>query len=382
MRKKLILLTFCCSLSFSIIIDKNNPGSLPIITSPKPNPMIDIKNESTTPKNYTSPQKTDMVSAITYSTPQKENGSGKIQLVPYIPSHWINIPLHLANNKIPEKSIWAFSISFDASNNAWIGTSNGLIELHKGKVIKEFSISNNLKSDSIEKVIADKTGKAWVSYSTGNWISTVDLNGSIHNYTLPAKISDFCISPKGTTWVAYSGGTISSTGISYFDKGEWNSINLAEELLNGQIKSITITSDDSLWVLSTRGIFSYTEYSWKKYSFSLLKFAGEAGINIHFLAQSVDGNLWGRVSTTIFQYNGQTWNSYPDRTLFDNSNGKFTIGKDNSIWSGRGFDKNGKTYEFIGLPFNSVFDVQLSPDGSVWYGTDQGLYIYDNPELY
>jgi ligand-binding sensor domain-containing protein len=310
-----------------------------------------------------------------------QSSESKVDLkINYDSNHWKRIPLQSTTGEDLSSGTYIYSIAYISNTEAWLGSNLGLWKIDDGKVISHLTIANLLKENSIKKVLTQHDSKLWVEYSDENRITVIDKSGFKTNYLFPGQVIDISISSQDVVWCAFSGTEISKPGLAKYQNGNWSSVLLTNELSEGQIFSIASEGGQNLWIISSKGIFEYDGNSWMRFPFTLLDFQGEAGLNIHYIVLSDDGDLWGRVSTTIFQYNKKTWKSFPNLVCFDNSNGEFVIGKDGSVWSGRGFEKNGITYEFVGLPFTTISEIKIADDGSVWYGTDQGLFIYDNSQ--
>jgi hypothetical protein len=130
-------------------------------------------------------------------------------------------------------------------------------------------------------------------------------------------------------------------------------------------------------------MFRFKENQWTQYVREIQQSVSDEEWwqgNFSYMTEGSDGTLWGATGHIIYHYTGQSWESYNGSHPDGMGLGGIALSKDDKIWAGDGFMKDGKNYYFANLPFYAIYALQVAPNGSAWYGTSQGLFIYDNLE--
>lgn len=266
------------------------------------------------------------------------------------------------------------SIVFSPDGAAWVGTDAGLWTYING-VWKVFLAEDGLANDAAYSVAISPNGDVWVASNGG--ISRFD--GNKWQISLMADIREIAISPDETVWALPD-----DYGIYYFDGKTWQFVYIDADK---EIKGTSLTANENgIWVSTYyHGIFKFDGNIWEQFAIGTMT----------GLYTAPDKTVWAvqekyyhdTMRPNVVQLNGNEW------VDFDKSRGPrnymqiYEVSRDGVIWGVQTenlqlfyftivlFEKeNG--YLFSGLPFKFIFDIRIAPDGTVWVGTEKGLYIY------
>lgn len=336
-------------------------------------------------QTYT-PKNTSLTNIVTSetTTPRQTLPCPNETRIPYNAEHWKKYPLEnksLDKNDIDDP-FTVNQFAFVSQDKVWAATNYELMLLENGQS-NTIDMRSYLQFQKVRKVKVAPDGKIWMTYEfqNTNQISSWDEKKVWKNYTFPGKVKDLAISKDGTIWVAYSASDSTLAGISYFKYNNWHNLKMWDKIEEGNtIYAIVVARDGSVWVETELMLFRWFNNYWENHviesEFVCRQYAGGE----HFLTEGPDGTIWGSYGLNIFHFDGKAWNNYfmSNDPLFDL--GGLAISNDETIWAGGGFYKDGKSYYFEKLPFSKAFTIQVAPDGSIWYGTYSGIYIYDNKE--
>ena len=203
-----------------------------------------------------------------------------------------------------------------------------------------------------------------------------------------AKLSnDIAASPNGSIWVAnniqYNNGEIHRV-VSFIDSIYWHVV--IDDAIGVSVSQITISPDGVIWLGTvSEGIIrvdgqNFTQFpigTFKNYQYS----GGVCGLCVGAIEIAPDGTTWAMIANSgLVHFNGIEWTTYPYYT--DGGPKTIAVTEDGIVWVGEVFGnviaymEQGKWFTFSGLPFNKVYEIQIAPDGAVWFGTGEGLYIY------
>jgi ligand-binding sensor domain-containing protein len=266
-----------------------------------------------------------------------------------------------------------YSIDFASKTVAWAGTNNGLWKI-EGDQTTQYESDDIISSSALHHVKIAPDGKIWWTYSPlSNTLSSWDGKSKRRaDYPLSCQVNDFTFSKDGTLWVACG----VKPGIETYKNGVWHHMQV-----EGDVLAIVIMDDNSIWFNDNGGIDhlkdgKLTKYPPKQWFVSYLEYIGE----FDFLISGPDDTLWGMSSSTVFHFTGTNWENYEWSSPSNGELGAVAISPDGTVWAGDMFKRNGRNYRLGDLPFHLIYDVKVAPDGSVWYGTEHGIYIYDNKE--
>jgi signal transduction histidine kinase/ligand-binding sensor domain-containing protein/DNA-binding response OmpR family regulator len=286
----------------------------------------------------------------------------------------------------------------------WVGTWNGLCKIHTTTFeVTRIDLGSNKAVRTLNKGIDDiiwiGTETGLIEYKTTQGIITnifnSSQNGLSHN-TIRSVYQD----KNGTLWV----GTYDklnklkpgSTKFEVFDlKGKHRS-SIKNNLVCGEIKPVSSTSDSLLWVGTETGLCLFNTFtgSYKRFGDQETKFSNEV---IKCIYPDNDGNLW---LGTDFGLNIFSPTSQTNQAYFHNPQTPYSIAN-NAIWqifedtggviwfvTSNGLSRLNKNRNFYKyhevlsqidnqLVGNQVKAVLTTKDGVVWLATLHGVIRID-----
>jgi ligand-binding sensor domain-containing protein len=275
----------------------------------------------------------------------------------------------------------------DSKNNTWIGTrSNGLFRITNHQLIG----INSLSDEKIFSITEDDKGTLYVG--TGNGLALFD-GVTFRNYHPGNSASGNTVfsiikNLHGRILVA------SRAGLSYFENKSFKPVKQVDSLLSkGSSKAIYLIFEDAqsnLWLKCEDGLIKYDQKNVKLYTES-------AELNpksISSIAADKYGNLWFATSKGLVRYNNDTFSNLKQKNGLQSDKIYALLPDEGDLWLGtnKGLDRldlaeyqkrgaikirhYGKHEGFLGVECNSNA-VARDRTGSLWFGTVDGIYIFD-----
>lgn len=310
---------------------------------------------------------------------------------PTVNGTWSHIPLTYTNDYNLSQPSVVYSIDFVKNGTAWVGTDNGLWSI-TGDGEKRYTHKDILLFDQVNPVITDKVGIIWFSYNKWNgWISSWDEKSTVSSYILPGRILAMDTADDGKLWAIYSASEISAPGIAVWDYEKWQQILTDKELFeipedrsetsHRYEYSILADTDNSVWIIADKVIAHVTNGGKVvEYPIDLVKCYTKCDLNWRKLVWGKDHTLWGLIGNTVFHYTKGDWINYQFPTTKSQSIGSIDVSSDGTVWSGNGYMKNDQISKIANSPLHEVLTITAAPDGSIWYGTQDGIYIFRRSE--
>ncbi len=198
----------------------------------------------------------------------------------------------------------------------------------------------------------DAQGSVWVSeWNNGFWIIGSDNQTHISaDQGLPTdyQVRDVEFTADGTTWIA------TDLGLAVFDGQAVTQILMAADtgLPSDFIRTMLAASDGSLWVSGEHSLARrYPDGTWEQFG-SGNPFSYD-GIQVYDIAEDTSGVIWVVTDGDgVYGYDGEEWE-------------QFTSGDPN-----------------VQLPSPEVNCVTVAPDGSLWFGTRDGIARFNGSEWF
>lgn len=310
----------------------------------------------------------------------------------------------------------------DASGNLWIGTDGGGIFRFSGDQFKSFTVADGLSGNGIDAICAGSSGEIWIG--SGDGLCRIQ-NEKIERFTEKDGLSFVGIAAlfmdqKGRLWI----GGFDGEFMTCF-QGKFSPVNHSLFPLSSAFRLITEGPDGSLWIgTDSEGLIIFNPGDNK--GFRLTTADGLSSNMIKclitdqeadLLVGTEDGGL-NRIRKTSFKkyttkeglpdsyimglYSspaGTVWISCADASIcsyqerqFRNMSDKFGMqvppvwsiygSRGNKIWAAGNkglisYDGHKREVFPVGkqLPNTLFHTVYSSRDGTVWGGTDAGIYL-------
>ena len=236
-------------------------------------------------------------------------------------------------------------LAFSPSGTLWVGTHRGMTEYHNGKV-KHWKKAEGLNNEDVRCITLDEHGTLWVGTAQGLHCITAE-NPNVGLYSITATDKNQGMPTDEINAVASGGNDLlwvaTDAGLVRIRKGNKPEIMIPGETINSRlVGTLCLDREQNLWLGTYEGLYKYR-------SSGFVKFGPEDGLTNNFVFQSfrdAGKRLW--VTTGGGGIYGQTKTGFEH---LDNTHGL----SDNFVWCG-----------------------QPRPDGSIWFGTSDGLCLYRN----
>ena len=256
----------------------------------------------------------------------------------------------------------------DSSRALWIGTVAGGLFRCEGTNVMRIETSHR----RIRAITEDREGNIWVGTDGGGLNrlrrQVVEIQGKEAGLPFDT-VRSACEDANGTFWVVTQNGELVNN-----ESGNWETISSTLAWNGGQATCVTCDKRGVVWI----GTFSHGLFCWKDKKFTILRHtAGLAQSSIRSLFADSRGGLWiafsvGDVLQYLFAGKFKNYDLPPDSRPVR----AFTEDAKGSIWmanldmrllrvEGDGVvDETGKTPE----PFHPIRSLAATPDGSLWIG--------------
>jgi ligand-binding sensor domain-containing protein len=319
--------------------------------------------------------------------------------IPYNEVNWKYIPLeNSALNKDGNIAHFnVYGLAFASANKVWIASDLELLKFENGHS-KPIDMRSHLLSQGVNNVKIGMDGKIWIGYTSyglpENWISSWDEKMDWRNYECPGEVIDFVIAKNGTIWVIFkdtkkTNPAFYQNSVAFYQDKTWHNVEIGNNSEGDySILSMVATSDGSVWFDTQdkkyhKFFYRWVNGIWERHApnFTNTITYNDFWVNPqNFMVETIDGTIWGSEGFYIYHFDGKNEELYYGSHFSQMGYGGLAVSKDGKIWAGDGFINDGKNYFFTDSPFYQVNTIQVAPDDTIWYGTDHGIYIYDNKE--
>jgi ligand-binding sensor domain-containing protein/serine phosphatase RsbU (regulator of sigma subunit) len=278
----------------------------------------------------------------------------------------------------------------DKKGKIWFATSNGAI-CFDGKNFTNYTTKNGLVNDNVNFIIEDKRGNLWFATDSGtscfngkNFINYTIKNGLISN-----KISKIFRDKKNNLW--FISGWYDSKGVSCFDGKNFINYTIKNDLISNNIFIIYEDKKGNLWFGTDKGISCFDG---KKF----INFSKKEGLTcdeVYNFLEDKKGNLWLTTDNGFFCFNGKFFINFKKNEKNGSLENYFLDIKE---------DKNGNIWlssienGLISIDINSFIAItnfnfknelsgkivrSIAEDkfGNIWFGTNNGAYMFDYTKL-
>ncbi len=297
------------------------------------------------------------------------------------------------------------SLREDSRGSLWIGTDGRGVYCLNGERVVNYHRGNGLNHNNVLGILEDSGGNIWLATWAGG-ASRVAVNHAVYHFTLRDYVDNpdvRCIVPDrtGTLWI----GTFGS-GVIHLEpgNGRWVATNytVAEGLLSNQVNTMATDKSGNVWIGHIGQGMDRLEPS-RQGSYldgKLTHFTRQEGLldeAVHWIEADTKGNIWfgtDAAGLTYYDQSGET--GYLSRIWFDESCLNNTTGAlQNSrgeVWFGTACgpivlsasSKGIEIQKFADNPlsYSSIYNLQETRDGAIWFAAVGGEYRFQAGELY
>ncbi|RDB04972.1 histidine kinase [Runella aurantiaca] len=275
------------------------------------------------------------------------------------------------------------TIRQDRKGNIWLASNEGIIRYDSNQTVgKSFTnITGDLSPNRFFSVLEDRKGNFWFGNNGSGAYYYDPVEKSIQHFTtedgLPSnQIICMYEDRTGNIWF----GT--SSGASCYNGKSFRNFTTKGGLPDNWISSIIEDKTGKLW-LGTGG--NACIYDGK--IFTIFTVNGSTFRNVWSIIEDKKGNIWLGGSDGLWRYDGSTSTTFTENFVgyvYEDKKGNiWTSGKNvNGIWVLSRYDEkssSGKKPTVIEITQSlNLFGILEANDGSIWFGSFDGVYRYDS----
>ena len=275
-------------------------------------------------------------------------------------------------------------VAQDKEGRIWVGTVGQGLYNWDGGLFQSVRMPEYIEGSFVSNMISDEAGCIWI----GLWgEGLIRYDGSIFSHFHDENglrdnvVASLCSDAEGNLWV----GSL-TRGFSMFLGDEFKWYGEDSGLPDINVRAIAEDAEGSLWVSTLGGVAKISGPD-------VVTYGPEQGINskrLGPLAIDDQGQLTvGAFDGTIYRFDGQQYNAVPDPDTLINSEVMVLERADGHLWIGtyRGdllFMKNGvlsKVPNASGLQSRNLWSLHEDADKTLWIGTDNGVFTYEDGVL-
>jgi len=282
------------------------------------------------------------------------------------------------------------TITQDRDGNMWLASPGGIIR-YDGKVFT--NITSEVMTARFFSVIEDRKGNFWFS-SIGSGVYHYDGRAFINYTTNDGLASDqvpFIYEDKsGNIWFGTDGGASRYDGKSFRNykmnqgQGTWDKV-------DNDVNSIIEDKTGKFW-FGTRN----KAYTYDGKTFNLLTNNGKPFRNVRKIIEDKKGNIWFGGDDGLWRYDGNTFKNFTQNFvgyIYEDKNGNIWTSSQRASderWILSRYDEKSlsdKKPIVTEINFSTrrqprmIFGILEADDGSIWFGSLDGVYRYDGNNL-
>jgi len=179
----------------------------------------------------------------------------------------------------------------EEGNYLWIGTTGGIVKLHKQTGQTEFFNKSNsgLPDNNVNVITVDGEGNKWIG--TGDGLAKFDgVSWTVYNTSNSGLPTDYVrtieIDGKGNKWIGTDGG-----GLAKFDGVNWTVYNTSNSgLPTDYVRTIEIDGKGNKWIgTGGGGLAKFDGVNWTVYNTSN---SGLPYNDVNVITVDGEGNKW------------------------------------------------------------------------------------------
>ncbi|MBN1292027.1 MAG: T9SS type A sorting domain-containing protein, partial [Candidatus Latescibacteria bacterium] len=176
-----------------------------------------------------------------------------------------------------------------------------------------------------------------------------------------------------------------------FESETWTEFNQNNELYDTIVTDICTASDGTVWFSTQEEVLKFDGTSWTKLTYEdglphYWEAEDDLRCSVWSVAEAPDGSMWFAGDGGISVYDGSTWSRFTmDDGLPEISVFSLAFGHDGSVWCGSCYGGTGRylngTWDIFivkygNTTFNYLRGIKCAPDGTMWFGSSNGVCSY------
>ena len=276
----------------------------------------------------------------------------------------------------------------DQANSLWFGTSEGLAR-YDGKGFSYLSVEDGLVGNNVSHIAQTNDKKLWIGTTEG--LSIYDgrefKNFNTENGLLDNRIRTIFPEPDNSVWFTMGEYGINSGGLARYDGKNFAFLTQNQGLSLNSLDAIHKDPDGEMWLGTLgMGFASYQDGNFTLFS----EPSGYPNMFVFQIFRDSKDILWIHSSSygpeiSLSRFDGQSFVHYGVKDGLSSplsTDLPAYLDSDDTIWLGHGgayrFDGNSFVLytEDDGLVSNNVRSIMRDSDGSIWFGTGNGISRY------
>lgn len=266
------------------------------------------------------------------------------------------------------------SISITDIGTVWVGTESGA-SYFDGNKFTNYTSEQGLSALIVYDTLVDREGNVWLGTLGGglNYFS-----GEVfHNYNVDSGLTNnvvnaFAEDHQGNIWIGMYGG-----GVSKFDGEFFTHLDESDGLVDNKIYTLFEDSSQRLWIGTREGLNVYENGRVRKITEEIFPFNV-----VRKIAEDNEGNLWiATYNNGVIRFDGENYRQYnTGRGLLNNTVMDIKIDKDGTLWFatyGGVASYDGAAFNHYtiaeGLPSNGVIHIHIDHNDELWFSTFNGV---------
>ena len=290
-------------------------------------------------------------------------------------------------------------IDFDSEGNAWIGYQQGLIKYNaKETVLYDFSNSIISEGFWVWDLAIDKNDNVWIGFNDGLMGGLLKYDGrkfthyNSKNTAMPEDIVwDIEVDSQNNLWFASC--RFRQGGLVKYDGTKWTTYTPGNSYLpDNMINDIAIDQSDNVWLTVNDYLVKVSDDKWNVYDRDDLGLTNRIFAGIQFNSKNllfgvIDHHLNGLIvlpPCELYNFDGKksTLLSKIDNITSIPGQTKIVIDHNDYVWCyslrsrcGVWIGDQWTQLDFSEFGVSIVEVIKEAPDGRIWFGTNNGIYI-------
>jgi len=254
-----------------------------------------------------------------------------------------------------------FAVLVDSKGILWCGSMGGGVYRYDGKSFKNFTTRDGLANNNVSCIYEDKIGNTWfgtrggASRYDGHSFRNFKMDAGLHALPGNNDVNAMMQDKSGRFWFATNGKTYVYDGITF-------SVFSYQGKPFTNVRSIIEDKQGRIWLGGPDGLWRYNGSTFTNFTQAF----------VGYILEDQQGNIW----TSAQQANSQA------RPLSGfNSTTPPAQGWALSRYDGKTLADQKPTVTQIAVKEGMICGILAANDGSIWFGSVDGLFRYDGHVL-